>query len=96
MLTSDTITYSYDLTDRLSTIVFAPRPGRTRSLGHDSGGNVTSIDRLAPSMFGLGNPTTTTISYDAANRVTTMTDYSYTTSMSGAHDHAACHVRLWI
>ena len=85
MLTSDTITYSYDLTDRLSTIVFGASTGSYAiPLGHDSGGNVTSIDRLAPSMFGLGNPTTTTISYDAANRVTTMTDYSYTTSMSGA------------
>ena len=75
-------TFQYDAVFRLTTITtsYSGTAGPQIVLGYDPGNRETSISRT---IGGSGTQVNTTLAYDAANRLTTITDGSYTPSGSG-------------
>ncbi|MGC8642678.1 MAG: RHS repeat-associated core domain-containing protein [Isosphaeraceae bacterium] len=75
-------TFSYDPAFRLTTIAasYGGTAGPQVDFGYDPGNRLTSISRT---IGGSGTEVNTTIAYDAANRLTTITDQAYTPGGSG-------------
>ena len=75
-------TFQYDEAFRLTTITtsYGGTAGPQVVLGYDPGSRETSISRT---VGGSGTSVNTTLAYDTANRLTTITDGSYTPSSSG-------------
>ncbi len=88
-------TFQYDAAFRLTTITtsYGGTTGPQVVLGYDPGNLETSITRT---VGGSGTSVSTTLSYDAADRLTTITDGYYTPVGSGGSGVADWHVCLWL
>ena len=96
--TGATISYEYDLAHRVTTIALATVGGSAIvEEGYDAANNVTSITRgNLPS--GGSHPVylTSTLSYDAANRLTTMIDQSHVFVSGGSGGYSTTALGTYV
>ena len=84
-------TYSYDLAQRMTTITtsYGGTAGPQVVYGYDPANRLTSESRT---VGGTGNSVNTTISYDAANREVTITQWAHLVSSGGSNTALATYV----
>jgi len=88
------VTFTYDNTHRLTSITLS-NPNLEIDYGYDAAGNVTSMSRYVPGAF-FGAFVNTSMAYDAAERLTTLTHQLYAPSGGGSGGYVTTPLATYV